>query len=101
MSTLREEFVGHCTLAVMGLLGLGFYSASYALLYTFTPQPANAHGKAVVPAVLEMWMVFTHLVVSAGCCALQVLLAGVVRLTQPVPHLAGAAERRGVLGAAE
>jgi hypothetical protein len=86
-NALREELVGHCTLAVLGLLGLGFYSATYAVLYTLSPSSKQTR---MVPAVLEMWMAYTHLASAGACCALHLVLATVMRATRPVPHLSEA-----------
>ena len=61
----REDMAAHVSLGVMALLGLALYSTTYSLLYGLMPNTTPT------PAILEMWMVTTHLVVSGGGCALR------------------------------
>ena len=75
---IREELGGHATLAVMSLLGLCLYSVTYALLYA-----ATTSGSAPVVAVVEMWMVHTHLLSACGCCVAQALLVSMFGVPQP------------------
>lgn len=60
----REDMAAHVSLGVMALLGLALYSTTYSLLYALTPGTPT-------PAVLEMWMVCTHLVMAGAGCALR------------------------------
>ena len=61
----REDMAAHVSLGVMALLGLALYSTTYSLLYALTP------GDTPTPAVLEMWMVCTHLVGAGAACVLR------------------------------
>ena len=65
---LREELIGHATLAVLGVLGLALYSLTYSLVY------AGSSSTPVV-AVLEMWMVTVHLASPLTCGLLQSLFS--------------------------
>ena len=53
-SRLKDELLGHGTLAVMAVVGMALYSATYALVY--------ATGSTAGVAVLEMWCVCFALV---------------------------------------
>ena len=65
---LREELIGHATLAVLSILGLALYSLTYSLVY------AGSSSTPVV-AVLEMWMVTVHLASPLTCGLLQSLFS--------------------------
>jgi len=65
---LREELIGHATLAVLGVMGLALYSLTYSLVY------AGSSSTPVV-AVLEMWMVTVHLASPLTCGLLQSLFS--------------------------
>ena len=65
---LREELIGHATLAVLGVLGIALYSLTYSLVY------AGSSSTPVV-AVLEMWMVTVHLASPLTCGLLQSLFS--------------------------
>jgi hypothetical protein len=80
----RDELVGHATLAILALLGMGLYSATYALVY------AGSRAEASVVATLEFWMASVHLLSAVGCCACQALGMAVLQLSAPVPHVAEA-----------
>jgi hypothetical protein len=82
MTALRDEIVGHCTTAVMGLIGMLIYSTTYAIVY--------AGGNTSTPAILEMWMSMVHVLSSCGCCLLQTLLVSILHLERPIPFLAQA-----------
>jgi hypothetical protein len=79
----RDELVGHATLAILALLGMGLYSATYALVYA-------GSGEASAVATLEFWMASVHLLSAVGCCACQALGMAVLQLSGPVPHVAEA-----------
>jgi len=81
VSGLKEELVGHSTLLVLALLGLGFYSLSYSLLYT-------SSSSVPIVAVFEMWMVSSHLGVAG--CSLLIQSVGVkfFRAMSPMPFVA-------------
>ena len=72
----RDEVVGHATLAVLALLGMGLYSTTYALLY------ASTSTRAV--ATLEFFMATTHLLSASGCCLIQTLVVSILQLRAPV-----------------
>jgi hypothetical protein len=79
---LREELVGHCTLAVMSLVGLAIYSGTYSMIY------ASIGVQEPVVALLEMWMTNVHVFSACGCCVLQAMFAGVFkRQKEALPHL--------------
>ena len=87
--SIKEELVGYCTLAVMGLLGMALYSGSYSLIY------ASLGVNTATVAILEMWMTSLHLFSAVGCCVLQGLYAGVFlpksgKKSSSLPHLAEA-----------
>ena len=84
MSALHDELVGHGTLVVLSLLGTALYSTTYSLIYSVSGVDTR------VPAVLEMWMVFTHMVSSGLCCGVQVVLVAILRMQRPIPHVAEA-----------
>ena len=63
----REDMAAHVSLGVMALLGLAMYSMTYSLLYGLMPTSPT-------PAVLEMWMVFTHLMIAGAGCVLRTAL---------------------------
>lgn len=65
----RTQLIGHTALCIISLLGFFIYSASYSIVYRLNHA---ASGKPV--AVLEMWMVLTHLLSSVLTCLLQALL---------------------------
>jgi hypothetical protein len=64
---LKEELIGHATLAVLGVLGLALYSTTYSLVY------AGSSSSTPVVAVFEMWMVSIHLASPVLCGTLQAL----------------------------
>ena len=78
---LKEEIVGHSTLVVMSVLGLALYSLTYSLVYV-------GSSSTPVVAVLEMWMVTTHLSSSIACCAVQSITATIVNSKVPLRHVA-------------
>jgi len=80
---LKEELVGHCTLSVLSLIGFAIYSLTYSLVY------ATKEGMAVV-ACLEMWMVTSHLVISLLSTGIQGMGVAVLRIREPLPHVASA-----------
>ena len=80
----KEELIGFCTLAVMGLLGMALYSGTYSLIY------ASIGINEPTVAILEMWMSSVHLFVAVGCCVLQALYAGLFKQSQSLAHLAEA-----------
>jgi hypothetical protein len=71
----REDMAAHVSLGVMALLGLALYSMTYSLLYGLMPTTPT-------PAVLEMWMVTTHLVVAGAGCVLRSALGDAVAEAQ-------------------
>ena len=75
---MREEIVGHVSTGAMGLLGLAVYSGTYSMLM------ASGASPRVVP-VLEMWMLFTHLVCCGGCILMPVLAVGVFGKANGIP----------------
>jgi hypothetical protein len=80
----KEELIGFCTLAVMGLLGMALYSGTYSLIY------ASIGINEPTVAILEMWMSSVHLFCAVGCCVLQGLYAGLFKQSQSLAHLAEA-----------
>lgn len=80
---IRVELIGHSTLAVLAVLGLALYSTTYSLVYA-----SNSSRNAPVVAVLEMWMVSTHLASPIICGVVQALLAAELEL--PLSHIAEA-----------
>ena len=83
--TFKEELVGFCTLAAMGLLGMALYSGTYSMIY------ASIGVSVPTVAILEMWMTSVHLFVAVGCCVLQGLYAGILKKRDAgIPHLADA-----------
>ena len=87
-TSARDELVGHATLAVLSLLGMGLYSGTYALVYASSSSGAEKTGVAV--ATLEFWMASVHLLSAVGCCACQALAMSMLQLTTAVPHVAEA-----------
>jgi len=77
---LREELVGHSTVVVLSILGLAFYSLSYSLIY------ASASSVPVV-AVLEMWMVSSHLGIGSLSLALQSIGVKYLKINAPLPFV--------------
>ena len=61
----RAELTGHTALGLVTLVGFFVYTSSYSLVYNVVRSGATT--KPV--AVLEMWMVFTHLISAAVTCA--------------------------------
>ena len=59
----REALIGHTSLCLMALLGFVLYTSTYSVVYVM-----KTTGKPV--AVVEMWMVMTHLLTSILTCAL-------------------------------
>ena len=86
MSSLKDELVGYCTLAVMALLGMALYSGTYSLIY------ASIGINEPAVAILEMWMTSVHLFSAVGCCIVQGVYAGVWKQhdNMGLPHLAEA-----------
>ena len=82
-ASLRDELVGHSTLAVLALLGMALYSTTYSLTFM-------GSSSTPVVAVLEMWMVSTHLLSAGVCCVGQALVVSVFDLRHPVAHVAEA-----------
>jgi len=80
---LREELVGHTTVAVLSLLGFALYSLTYSIVY------ASSSNTPVV-AVFEMWMVSCHLVISVACLLVQGVGVAAAKISQPLPHVAAA-----------
>jgi hypothetical protein len=62
----REALIGHTALCLMSLLGFLLYTATYSVVYMIKTE-----GKPI--AILEMWMVLTHLLLSVVSCALRML----------------------------
>jgi hypothetical protein len=62
----REALIGHTALCLMSLLGFLLYTATYSVVYMIKTE-----GKPI--AILEMWMVLTHLLLSVLSCALRML----------------------------
>jgi hypothetical protein len=60
----RSELTGHTALCLVTLVGFFVYTSSYSLVYHVFKSGATA--KPV--AVLELWMVFTHLLTSGVTC---------------------------------
>jgi len=85
MDSTRDELVGFCTLASMGLLGMALYSGTYSLIYA-------SIGISTPPvAILEMWMTTVHLMSAAGCCVLQGIYVSMFKKSNTVlPHLSEA-----------
>ena len=81
----RDEIVGHCTLCVLALLGMALYSLTYSLVYM-------GSDSTPVTAVLEMWMITTHLISAATCCIVQILFVSVLAdfLDGPIHQIAEA-----------
>ena len=77
---LKEELIGHATLAVLAVIGLALYSTTYSLVY------AGSSSTTPVVAVFEMWMVSIHLASPVLCGTLQALSATEVK--NPVYHIA-------------
>ena len=75
---LKEELIGHATLAVLGLIGLALYSTTYSLVY------AGSSSTTPVVAVFEMWMVSVHLASPVLCGLVQALSA----TNAPLHHIA-------------
>ena len=82
MDSTRDELVGYCTLACMGLLGMALYSGTYSLIY------ASIGVGAPPVAVLEMWMTTVHLMSAVGCCVLQGIYLSMFK--KIMPYLADA-----------
>lgn len=83
LAYLKEEMIGHTTMCILSLLGVSLYSLSYSLVYS---------GSAASPvvAVLEMWMVTTHLVVSLCSMGIQGLAMTLLKIEEPLPFVANA-----------
>ena len=62
----RNALIGHSALCLMSLLGFLLYTATYSVVYM-----VRAEGKPI--AVLEMWMVLTHLLLSLLSCAIRAM----------------------------
>jgi hypothetical protein len=60
----RAELTGHTALGLVALVGFFVYTASYSLVYHVLKSGSTA--KPV--AVLELWMVFTHLLTAGASC---------------------------------
>ena len=91
---LKEELVGHCTLAVMALIGMALYSGTYSIIY------ASIGVSEPTVAILEMWMTSVHLFSALGCCILQGVFAAVFKRRETaLPHL-GEAQTSLFLGVA-
>ena len=82
--SVRDELVGHATLVLLALLGMALYATTYSLLFSLTPSAKGA------VALVEMWLVTTHLASACACCAAQTVLVAVLQLAHPVPHIAEA-----------
>ena len=67
----RAELTGHTALCLVTLVGFFVYTSSYSLIYHVLK--ASAAQKPV--AVLEMWMVFTHLLSAVVSCALMAVFS--------------------------
>jgi hypothetical protein len=80
---IRVELIGHSTLAVLAVLGLALYSTTYSLVYA-----TNSSRTSPIVAVLEMWMVSTHLASPMICGIVQALFAAELRF--PLIHIAEA-----------
>jgi len=80
---LKEEMIGHTTLSVLSLLGVSLYSLSYSLVY-------SGSSSTPVVAVLEMWMVSTHLVISLCSLGIQGLAITLLKIEEPLPFVANA-----------
>lgn len=65
-SSKRDILTGHTALCLMALLGFLLYTATYTVVYAI-----KTNGKPV--AVLEMWMILTHLFSSVLTCATRAL----------------------------
>jgi hypothetical protein len=78
---LKDELVGHSTLVVLAIIGLAFYSLSYSLMY------ASSSSVPVV-AVLEMWMVSSHLSVAGLSLILQSIGVKYAKINAPLPFVA-------------
>jgi len=77
---LKEELIGHATLAVLAVIGLALYSTTYSLVY------AGSSSTTPVVAVFEMWMVSIQLASPVLCGTLQALFGAEVKT--PVYHVA-------------
>ncbi len=64
--TKREILTGHTALCLMSLLGFVLYTSTYSVVYV-----VKTDNKPV--AVLEMWMVLTHLASSLLTCVARAL----------------------------
>ena len=62
----QEALTGHTSLCLMSLLGFVLYTSTYSVVYL-----AKTGGKPV--AVIEMWMVLTHLFASVSTCVLNIM----------------------------
>jgi hypothetical protein len=62
----RNALIGHTALCLMSLLGFLLYTATYSVVYM-----VKTDGKPI--AVLEMWMVLTHLILSLLSCAIRAM----------------------------
>lgn len=80
---LKEEMIGHTTMCVLSLLGVSLYSLSYSLVY-------SGSASSPVVAVLEMWMVTTHLVISLCSLGIQGLAVTLMKIQEPLPFVANA-----------
>lgn len=69
-SSKREILTGHTALCLMALLGFVLYTATYSVVYI-----VKTNGKPV--AVLEMWMILTHLISSILSCAMRALMLNI------------------------
>ena len=76
---LREELVGHCTLVLLALVGLALYAVTYSFTYA---------GGSTAVAVLEMWMVSTHIASALFCAGIQLVTCTVMGTQEPISRLA-------------
>lgn len=67
----KGELTGHTALCLVALVGFFIYTSSYSLVYHVFKSGATA-TKPI--AVLEMWMVFTHLLSASVTCAVYAVL---------------------------
>ena len=62
----NAELTGHTALCLVSLVGFFVYTASYSLVYRL-----SSNGGRLKPvAVVEMWMVLTHLLCAGATCVL-------------------------------
>ena len=83
LNSLKDEIAGHVTLTILALLGLGLYSLSYSLIYA-------ANSSSHIVAVLEMWMVSSHLIIPIVSLCIQGFSVAMFHIKSPVPHVASA-----------